>query len=124
MLPQAQWLEDQILSLSSAIHLPALEHVFPTQSSLFSKRRPHRTGVRLKQQRDVKVFWKHLYKHKWTLLPIYSNAMESDFCLSQHASPMASILITGCFPQWKKGCEQFSREAVFFFLISLLFPKQ
>lgn len=51
-------------------------------SLLFSEWSAHWTGVRLKQKRDAKVFWKHLYKYKWALLPVYSNAVQRDFCLS------------------------------------------
>lgn len=44
---------------------------------------------------------------------MYSNAKDSNLCLSQCASQVESILITGYF-QEKKGCGQFSREAVLF----------
>lgn len=90
------------------------QQVIPTQSSLFRTEPSQDQCVRLRQQRHGKVFGKHLYKRKWTLLPIYSNAKDSDSCLSQRASQVPSIPITGCFRQRKKGCEQSPREAVLF----------
>lgn len=91
-------------------------------SLLFSEWSSHWTGMRLKQKRDAKVFWKHLYKYKWALLPVYSSAVQRDFCLSNMPHEWNLFQSKAAFDKGRRDANNFAERQ--WFLISLLFSKQ